>query len=313
MTGTEPGADTQPGTGTQPGTVAPSRRWSLLLHSMATPDVGPVGCLESAHRLELDGIELIIDDEYRCGLRPAASRSEVNGVAGAAADLGLRVAALCPYTRDIDAESESDRWRAADELRRAVDLAAELGARHIRVLAGRDRPEPERAAALARASQTLGEVGVYAQLAGVNLNVENHMDTLATSAATTRDLVAAAASPTVGILYDQANLAIMRAEDPATAYLMQEPFIRHVHLKNFLPAEGGRRPVGLDAGKVDWRAALLLLDGYIGTMTFEYERRWFSDQLPPVETVLHRDRDLVLRTAAELERTTSRIDRKPGV
>ncbi|NEE03481.1 sugar phosphate isomerase/epimerase family protein [Phytoactinopolyspora halotolerans] len=275
---------------------------------MATPDADAIGCLRVADQLELDGIELIIDDDYPCAVRTSASTAQVGEIAGAAGDLGLRVAALCSYTRDIDVASEQHRRRAVDELRRATDLAAEIGARHVRVLAGRDRPNDERADAMARAAATLTEVAGYARPAGINLNVENHMDTLATTAAATRELVAAAASPAVGVLYDQANLAIMRAEDPATAVQLQEPFIRHVHLKNFLPAEGGRRPVGLDAGKVDWNSTLRLLDGYTGTMTFEYERRWFRDQLPPVETVLHEDRDLVLSVAAELERAASPLD-----
>lgn len=290
---------------TRVATTPPERRWSLLLHSMATPDVGPRGCLESAHRLGLDGIELIVDDEYPCAIRPTAGNPQVTHVAEAAGDLGLRVAALCPYTRDIDAETDVDRRRAADELRRAVDLAAELGAEHIRVLGGNDRPDSERADATARAARTLADVGEYARLAGVNLNVENHMNTLATSAVATRDIVAASASPAVGILYDQANLAIMKSENPATAYQTQEPFIRHVHLKNFVPALGGRRPVGLDAGKVDWHATLRLLGGYTGTMTFEYERRWFPHQLPPVEAVLPDDRDLVLRIAADLDQAAT--------
>lgn len=277
-----------------------TRRWSLLLHSMATPDVPPHACLETARQLDLDGIELIVDDEYQCAIRPDAHGSQLSRLTKVAGDLGLRIAALCPYTRDIDADAPADRQRAADELRRAVDVAVELGARHVRVLGGNDRPYAEHTEAAARAAQTLHEVGEHASAASVNLNVENHMNTLAISATATRDLAAAAASPAVGVLYDQANLAIMRAENPATAYQIQRPFIRHVHLKNFMPAEGGRRPVGLDAGKVDWHATLRLLHDYTGTMTFEYERRWFRHQLPPVETVLPNDRDLVRRIAASL-------------
>jgi sugar phosphate isomerase/epimerase len=276
-------------------------RWPLLLHSMATPDSDVVGCLQTAQRLDLDGIELIVDDDYPCAVRLGASPDELARLVHAADDLGLRIAALCPYTRDIDAESQIRRRRAVGELRRCVDLAAELGASSVRVLAGNDRPVSERREAIARAAQALSQAADAAEGTGVSLNVENHMDTLATSAESTRQLVGLSMHPHVGILYDQANLAIMNAESASEAWAPQRRFVRHVHLKNFVPVDGGRRPVGLRAGVVDWRSTLRLLADYTGAMTFEYERRWFPDQLPLPEQVLPRDRDLVLQIAAELD------------
>lgn len=271
------------------GGPAPARQ--LWLHSMATPETDAVGCLGVAHRLGLDGIELIVAGDYTAALAETATPAQVAAVVAAADGLGLRVGALCSYARDIDAESAAGRRATADALRRAVDLAAALGAAHVRVLAGHDRPAGERPDAVRRAATTLHEVAGFAHAAGVSLNVENHMDTLATSAAATRDLVLSTASPAVGVLYDQANLAIMGAEPAAVAVELQRELIGHVHVKNFVPAGTDRRPVPLADGEVDWPATLRLLDGYTGALTFEYERRWYPGALPPAEIGLPVDRD----------------------
>lgn len=268
-----------------------SGRWPLWLHSMATPETDVAGCLELARRLGLDGVELIVADDYPAALPTAAGTAAAADVAAAADGLGLRVGALCSYARDLDDESAAARRATADALRRAVDLAAAAGAGHVRVLAGRDRPAAHRADAAGRAAATLHDVAAHAEPAGVSLNVENHMDTLATSAAATRALVDAAAAPAVGILYDQANLAIMAAEPPADAVRVQRELIRHVHVKNFVRSGGfeGRTPVGLTAGDVDWPATLRLLDGYTGALTLEYERRWYPALLPPADVGLAAD------------------------
>ncbi|SDU52074.1 sugar phosphate isomerase/epimerase family protein [Jiangella alkaliphila] len=270
-------------------------RWPLWLHSMATPETDAAGCLGVAHRLGLDGVELIVADGYPAALPAGAGTAEAAAVARVADGLGLRVGALCSYARDLDDESAATRRATADALRRAVDLAVAAGAGHVRVLAGRDRPPPDRPAAVRRAAATLHDVAGHADQAGVSLNVENHMDTLATSAAATRELVDAAAAPAVGVLYDQANLAIMGAEPAAVAVGLQRELIRHVHVKNFVRSGGfeGRTPVGLAGGEVDWPATLRLLDGYTGALTLEYERRWYPDVLPPAAVGLAADLELL--------------------
>lgn len=270
-------------------------RWPLWLHSMATPETDAAGCLEIAHRLGLDGVELIVADDYPAALPSGASPAEAAAVAAVADGLGLRVGALCSYARDLDAESAAARRATADALRRAVDLGVAVGARHVRVLAGHDRPPADRLTAVRHAAATLRDAAGHADQAGVSLNVENHMDTLATSAAATRALVDAAAAPSVGILYDQANLAIMAAEPAAVAVDVQRELIRHVHVKNFVRSGGhdGRTPVGLADGEVDWPATLRLLDEYTGALTLEYERRWYPGVLPPAEVGLVADLELL--------------------
>ncbi|MFI6231545.1 sugar phosphate isomerase/epimerase family protein [Micromonospora echinospora] len=269
--------------------------WPLLLHSMGTPDTDPVGCLRTAAGLGLDGIELIVDDSYPCAVRPDAGPAALAALRRTAEDMGLRIAALAPYAKDFGAEAAADRARAAAALDRAVELADALGAGGVRVLPGREVPAGDHAAALDRAAATLRPVAERALRAAVSLNLENHMDTLATTARHTRSLADLVGSAGLGILYDQANLTLMGAEEPVDAVDVQWPLIRHVHVKNFIPTPLDRRPVGLGAGVVDWRTTVraLAAAGYRGAVTFEYERRWYPDALPPPPEGLPADRDLL--------------------
>jgi L-ribulose-5-phosphate 3-epimerase len=267
----------------------------LLLHSMATPDSDPVGCLRIAAGLGLDGIELIVDRDYPSAVRPDAGAAALAALRRAADDLGLRIAALAPYDKSINTEPAEERAGAAAGLRRTVDLAHALGAEHVRVLPGVAVTPVRSAAALARAADTLRGLAGHATQAGVSLNLENHMDTMATTAARTRALAEAVGSPAVGILYDQANLTLMGAEPANEAVAAQWPLIRHAHVKNHVPEGADRRPVGLGEGVVDWRSTVraLLRAGYTGAFAFEYERRWYPGLLPPPEIGLPADRDLL--------------------
>lgn len=273
--------------------------WPLLLHSMATPELDAAGCLRTAAGLGLDGIELIVDADYPCALRPTAGAAEVRALASAAADHGVRVAALSPYPKEFNVTSLRARQAAADALGRVVDLAFEVGAGQVRVLAG--VPVDDEPAALARAAETLRPVVERAATAEVSLNAENHMDTMATSAGRT---VAFAQAAGLGIIYDPANLAILGADDRESAIEIQRELTRHVHVKN---VASDRQPVRLAAGVVDWPRTLraLSLAGYSGALSFEYERRWYRDVLPPATIGLPPDIALVRRFAAEEESCVS--------
>ena len=56
------------------------------------------------------------------------------------------------------------------------------------------------------------KVGQYVEAAAVQLNVENHIDTMAASALMTMAMVRAVDFSNVGVLNYQANLAFMNSE-----------------------------------------------------------------------------------------------------
>jgi len=250
---------------------------------MGTPEATVIEAIDLFAQLGLDGIEIICADDYPCGLKLGISATELAGIRQHASDAGLIVAGLVPYTKDMNHPDETAREKAVADLKRAVDIAVALDCPGIRVFGGHEVPPPEQGIALGWLADSLREVGEYAGSAGVQLNVENHMDTMATSAEMTMAIVRAVDLPNVGILYDQANLAFMNSEVYEMATALQGPRIQHVHVKDFYWAGTERVAAVLGKGIVPWAKIVNSLTdlGYEGYYSLEYERRWFPDQLPP--------------------------------
>ena len=257
---------------------------------MGTPELSLVQAIGLFAKLGLDGLEVICCEGYKCGVTLRIPTRDLRGIKRRAADQGLVMVGLVPYTKDLDHPEQVARRRAITQLKMAVDLALALECPSIRILAGREASAAERPAALQRLVDALSEVGEYARAAGTQLNVENHMDTMATSAAATMEIIRAMNSPNVGVLYDQANLSHLRQESPDEAIALQWPYIRHVHVKDFYWRGEERRATLLGQGIVPWRAIVdrLRVLGYDGYYSLEYERRWFPDQLPPAEIGMRR-------------------------
>jgi L-ribulose-5-phosphate 3-epimerase len=266
----------------------------LLLHSMACPDRDPVGALALAHDLELDGVELIVQDGYRCGISPVIAMNEVRALARSARTIGSPIKALTPYTKGMNSKDPDARARALRELDHCLSVAAELGAVVVRIFGGFDVPAEDHAPALRRMGETLRQLGDRAQGLGVSLCIENHMDTMATSAGATMDILRAIDHPAYGVLYDQANLDFMRAEAFPAGFDLQKDAIKHVHVKDFRWDQNGVRKAALvGEGIVPWSAILAALATipYSGYFTLEYERRWHPDQLPDAAIGCARTRD----------------------
>ena len=171
---------------------------ALLLHSMATPELDAVGCLAAAVDLGLDGIELIVDAEYRCALRPDATAAAVTALAAQANAEGMTIGAVSSYARDFDSQRDESTL-----LRQAIDIAQALSSPAVRVLAGsRELDGREWDAAAARFVEGLRPLLDTAAAAGVRLELENHMDSLATSARRTAELAVLLDHPAVSIIYD---------------------------------------------------------------------------------------------------------------
>lgn len=255
----------------------------IVGHTMGTPEATLLEAIDLFAELGLDGIEIICADDYSCGLHLESAQSDLHSIRRRAADAGLIIAGLAPYTKDMNHPDALARESAIADLKRAVDIAAALGCRAVRVFGGGEAPPGEQGIALGWLAESLREVGEYAETAGVQLNVENHMDTMATSAEMTMAIVRAVDMSNVGVLYDQANLAFMNSEVYEMAIALQSPRIQHVHVKDFY-WDGTRRVAAvLGQGIIPWAQIVgALIDlGYEGFYSLEYERRWFPDQLPP--------------------------------
>lgn len=264
-------------------------------HTMGTPELTPAAAIDLFARLELDGVELICTDGYQCGVALQTPEGELQALRRRAADQGLAIAGLVPYMKDMNSADGAARRRSIAEAKGAVDIAVKLGCPAVRILAGHEVPAAERDAALRRLAEALREIGEHARPAGVRLAIENHMDTMATSAAATMEIVRAVDLPNVGVLYDQGNLTHLGQEEYGPAIDLQWPHIHHVHAKDMLWLGSERRAAVMGDGIVPWPQIVRRLTalGYDGYYSLEYERRWSPDQLPPAEVGMRRGAELL--------------------
>ena len=259
-------------------------------HTMAAPHLDVADAIRFFAAQGLDGIEIVWQDDYRCGIPEQTEPSQLREIRRIADGEGLSVVGLGPYMRGTNSLDASVRDDAKARFRTCIDAAGILGATNVRFYGGGLEGGGPRVAAerWKHLVASLHEVAEYASAAGVSVLVENHMGTMTESAADSVTLVQQADSPGAGILYDQLNLLRSGYESAVEAIALQAPYIRHVHVKDFEPASGNpgdvwtAPPRALGDGTMDWTTVFreLAAIGYSGAITLEYEARWYPEHLP---------------------------------
>ena len=272
----------------------------LAGHTMSTPELAVDEAMILFAELGLRGVELICQEEYKCGVDLMVSDRELQTIRQHAADLGLAFAGLVPYMKDMNVADDGRRNRAISDLKQVVDIAVQLGCPAIRVYAGHELPAEERSNGLNRLVDSLNEIAEYAEGVNVGLNIENHPQTMATSAHDTMEIVHRLNRDNVGVIYDQGNLTLLNCEELNVAIAMQKDFIRHVHLKDFILPDGQYRATVVGVGIIPWPEIIHTLSnlGYDKFYSLEYERRWHPDQLPPANMGLKRSIEYLQSTVS---------------
>ena len=270
-------------------------------HTMGTPEYTVQEALALFHRIGLDGAEIVVQDDYRCGIPTDCGEETLAALKETAQKLGIQIIALTPYNSRFNSLDEKVRLAEMEGIRKVIGYAKYLGARYIRIYAGNfaagdQDPEGKMLEKLVESMQVLGE---EAKREGVVLVMENHFNTMSVSAAQSIEAARRIGHPNVGILYDQANLAFTLQEDYQTAIPLQMEKVAYVHVKDLQFKEGNlpfvsdqvshpkeeernvvTRIVG--QGDLDWMGILQMMHdyGYGGWLSLEYERRWHPDDIP---------------------------------
>lgn len=269
-------------------------------HTMGTPEYTVYEAIELMQKIGMDGIEIVVQDDYCSGIPCNCDQETLEKVKKCAEEHGIRIIALTPYNSYFNSPDEEQRLGEISAIRKVVDYCEFLGASYVRIyggnlVAGDTYKLEERWDTLVR---SLREMGDYAREKGVTLVVENHFNTMAVSAKNSADLMKAVDHPAVAILYDQANLTFTENEDYLTAIPIQQQYVAYMHVKDLVFLEGKSfvssnvaRPneeernvktkiVG--EGIVPWPEILSMVKeyGYDGWLSLEYERRWHPDDVP---------------------------------
>ena len=167
-----------------------------------------------------------------------------------------------------------------DEGRRFIDLAQALGAPYVRVFGNEYVKDVPRDEMLAHIAGALHELGDYAKPKNVTVIIESHGDF--TDSPSLLELLQRADSPNVALLWDAHHTFVSGKEEPEDTVRQLGRYIRHVHLKDSIPAgptSNDRRYVLTGRGQVPVKrqiAALVKL-GYRGYYNFEWEKRWHPE------------------------------------
>lgn len=168
------------------------------------------------------------------------------------------------------------RPQALADLKAHVDIAHTLGARVMRICAGGRRTRPacwaEHKAALIPLLEAAAD---YAGARGVTLAMENHVDLHAPEML---ELLAAVASPALGVCLDTANNLRM-FDDPMQVIEQLAPYAKATHLKDITAWRGSPRDFGfwpsvpLGQGLIDIPRALVVLrdSGFDGLLALELD------------------------------------------
>jgi sugar phosphate isomerase/epimerase len=156
------------------------------------------------------------------------------------------------------------RNKQAEELRRWVDVAAKLGAGHIRVFGGAVPKESNTDQAAGWVAEMLKPAGEYAGSKGVILGLENHGG-ITEKASTIIQIVKKVDSPWVGINLDTGNFnrdAFAQIEQ-CLPYAVNAQFKTHIRDQN-----GTSQPA-------DWSKLVQMFAaaGYRGYFSLEYEAK----------------------------------------
>ncbi|KUJ69231.1 xylose isomerase [Streptomyces albus subsp. albus] len=162
-------------------------------------------------------------------------------------------------------------------LRELTGLAADLGARQVRVFPGGG--EQTEAEADAAAVRRLAAAAPYAVERGVRLLLETH-DSHRTGSAVARVLGAAGRPDGLGAIWDLMH-PWLGGEEPADTFAALAPHLGCVQVKDIASAED-TRPLPLGAGVLPLGECVELLSraGWEGWLCWEYEQRWHPEAAP---------------------------------
>lgn len=182
---------------------------------------------------------------------------------------GVRIVAIAGYARFSD-PSDAERRRNQELLRTLILIARDLGARVVRVYAGRFVDEADKA--IPRVANALNEMAGFAMDNNVTIAIETH-DEAARLEILTRILNAL--DPSIKILYDPANM-IIAGEKHEEVFKHIKSRIAHVHIKDFIIEGGKRIYVRPGKGVVPLCRIIgdLLEAGYQGYISVEWEKMW---------------------------------------
>ncbi len=226
-----------------------------------------------ARRFGLDAIELrVADDGIHLKPHYPIDRRYLRIIE----ESGINVVSIAGYAR-FSSVLDEERKKNEDLLKILILMAEELGAKVVRVYAGKFPDDVE--SSIRRISEGLNRLADYSHQHSVDIALETH-DELTRLEILLK--LFEKLDPKIKILYDVANM-IMVGEKHEEVFPHIAEKIVHVHIKDFIIVEGKRVFVRPGRGIVPICRVLsdLRSKNYRGYISVEWEKMWHPDLEDP--------------------------------
>ncbi len=243
--------------------------------------------------------------EWRGGpeghVQPTTPSSEKNALRKMSRDTGLTAIAVTTYTSFVSSLAE-ERQSNVDELRRYVDLAAELGADYVRAFLGELPAETNLTPSIYQnILDSLNVASEYATSVGVRIAVEPH-DNFTRSASVSPLFDRERSHPELRVIWDLGN-TFAAGEEPDEGFALLRDRLAYVQVKDGIGRGSVWQLCAVGQGNVPLAQAfrLLLDSGYEGAFSVEWEYAWHPELDPPEKALpeaLHVVRSLLTEIRA---------------
>jgi sugar phosphate isomerase/epimerase len=234
--------------------------------TFSTPDLELPEVLALARRLGYDGVEVRIDAKHRHGLERGSGAAGREAARKTAAEAGVELCCVATSCRFADPAAAE---KAVAEAREAIDLAADIGARRVRVFGGQIPAGTGREAAVEGVASALSSLAGQAGERGVTVCLETHDDWCDPKhVAAVLDRVG---DPAIAANWDIMHPVRTGKATMDEAFAALGPRVRHVHFHDGAQ-DNAQRMVPVGEGQIDHRRAVQLLAGagYDGFLSGEW-------------------------------------------
>ena len=216
-----------------------------IVHFMAFPMAGggegPIA--ETVAKIAEDpffgAVEItwIKDPAERAAVKAILETSQIK--VGYGAQPAVLMGKLNPNSLD-----ESERQHAVDELKPRIDEAAEIGARRMALLSGKDPGEEDRRAAVSALVKSVKQLCAYGREKGIALTLETFDSEIDKKALIGPSPLAAEFAaevrreyPDFGLMYDLSHMPLLFEEAKPALTLLKDHLV-HIHVGNCVREEG---------------------------------------------------------------------------
>jgi sugar phosphate isomerase/epimerase len=256
----------------------------LTFSTLACPHWSVETIVGNAVAYGYDGVE------WRGGpdghIHPRSLKKDRGMLRNAVQAAGLMSLGITAYSSFVS-EYPTERQKNVDELWRYADLAAEIGAGHVRAFLGklpaRVLPYPQ---IFTQISKCLLKVADYAHSLGVTIAIEPHDNFVRSSFVA--PILQQAPHPALKVIWDVGN-TYAASESPVEGYWILGDRLAYVHLKDGWGRGDDWRLGPLGEGEVPLSEIfeLLLKNGFSGALNVEWEWAWHPELDAPEIALPH--------------------------